>query len=226
MIIIFSVLGLLYILEFSTSIIRRAAYNIDHPEAGLQLQTSLGVLSRFLMLIMMPVLGYMADNDILSFSENQYYLVITILMYSLAFKIRTSIRKITEAQVRSVLLYGSLFKLTFEKVSYIKYITKKNKIFNKLFITYFLIYIPYYISWPICFYLLEIFNENRAMIISSAGLISGVNTMILNVFIDPLLIKLGRKKKLIDYIYHNLIRMKFYSFLVSNTILLLILWFI
>ena len=227
MIIICLVLGILYVLEFSTSIIRKMGYQNNHPEAGLQIQSSLGVLSRFLMLIMMPLLGYMADKNIINFTDQYYFLILTFLIYFICFSGKKIIFNLSNSMIIGMLKYGSLFNF---KYSENKFNNKKNKYstkkFNIIFVLILILYIPYYLSWPICFVLLELYNENRAMIISSAGLISGINTIFISIFIDPLFIKLGRKEKLISFVYDKLIYTKFISFLLSQLIFVILICFI
>ncbi len=56
---LYIILALLFMVESSTSISRKAGYNIDNPSTGFVFQSSISLLSRVLVFMFIPLLGYL-----------------------------------------------------------------------------------------------------------------------------------------------------------------------
>jgi len=76
-ILLFFLLTILYALEASTNIARKSGYNINNASSGLFFQSALGILSRLIMFVFMPLLGFLADTSKL---EINYFLLFYLLV--------------------------------------------------------------------------------------------------------------------------------------------------
>ena len=59
---LFLILAFLFCVEAATSISRKSGYAINNAASGLILQSSLGLLSRALIFMFMPLIGALADT--------------------------------------------------------------------------------------------------------------------------------------------------------------------
>ena len=218
MIYIFLILGLLYYLEMSTSFMRQVGSSIGRPDAGLQLQSSFSMLSRFFMLLMMPVIGLHADKNTIGFGAYSIYITIPFLIvFTLNLK-KTIFIDVYYSLMMSMIKDGSFLKVRFLKYSG-KKITKKA---NYLKLVIFGAYLPYYGAWPLCMLLIDYFPDNRATLLGMTGVVNGINTVILAVYIDPHLIKVGRHLRLTQLIYNNIYKAKLISLFVATMLMVVL----
>ena len=218
MLILYILLSLLFVLESSTSISRKAGYNLNNPATGFVFQSSISLVSRVLVFMFMPLLGYLSDQNNLyedSFDILLYYSFVVIFLYIL-YSYRIYIEKIYSVLLLRIDTHGSFFiPLKKNKLSGIRF----NKLpkfrfyikFKKLYIIFIISYIPYYLSWSIIIFFLQEFNDNRGMIIGMSSVLNGINTIVMSLFIDPKLSQLGKYNKLIQHIYSDLILLRVYS---------------
>ncbi|MTB67310.1 hypothetical protein GKR48_10815 [Providencia sp. wls1943] len=227
MILLFFLLSILMLIEASTSLSRLAGYLLKTPESGLILQSSLALFSRMLMFLFMPFLGYLSDQNNLLGNESLVLLSSLFIPFGLillyTFKLR--VINIYSVLISRVNKHGSFFKgdSIFERV--IKEQSLKKKKIGSLRGFYFLVlfsYIPYYLAWPIVILLLDSFHEQRGMILGMSSFFNGINTIVLTMFVDPKLIKIGSYKKILPPIYLNLIKIRIFSSIISIILLIII----
>lgn len=227
MILLFFLLSVLMLIEASTSLSRLAGYLLKTPESGLILQSSLALFSRMLMFLFMPFLGYLSDQNNLLGNEN---LILFSSLFIPCGLILLYIFKIRVINIYSVLIYrinkhGSFFKgdSIFKKIITNQSL-KKRKIgsLRSFYFLFLFSYIPYYLAWPIVILLLDSFHEQRGMILGMSSFFNGINTIILTIFVDPKLIKIGSHKRILPPIYLNLIKIRIYSSLISIALLIII----
>jgi hypothetical protein len=223
---LFIVLALLASIEASTSISRKVGYILKTPESGFIFQSSLALISRALVFMFMPALGYMSDTGTIEYSLmellSMYILIPFFLLMTFLF--RNKIEIIYAKYVMRIKLFGSLFKGKI-KINYrtknIKIINIKSK-FYKLYAIVIIAYIPYYISWTVIIMLLGEYQDNRGLILGLSSILTGINTIILTVFIDPQLGKLGKYKYTINRIYEDMIFLRFISSVLGIIFILMV----
>lgn len=225
---LFFLLSLLMAIEASTSLSRMSGYAIKCPEGGLILQSSLALLSRMIMFMFMPFLGFLSDINQLESTYYSYILFYLLFPTALGgvYFFRNNIINLYINLINRISINGSFFsgKTSLFTNSIHKFRDDKDlKPLNSFFILAFVAYVPYYLSWPLIILLLNEFNEYRGMILGLSSVFNGVNTILLTLFIDPMLVKLGRYSSLLASIYSKLVLLRIYSSLLS---LLLFLFFL
>ena len=222
---LFMILGLLFSVESSTSISRKAGYHINNPSSGFIFQSSLSLVSRALIFMFMPLIGYLSDRDEL---VSDYRSVLLLFLFIPAFLLVT---KIYRLEIES--FFGNILYRISENGSYLKKSSSKYLIdirkyrspgkFKKLYTLFFVAYVPYYLAWPVIIILLDKFNESRGLILGLSSLFNGINTIIITTLIDPKLAQLGMYNNLIMKIYDDLLLMRFYVSILSFLILAIVL---
>jgi hypothetical protein len=227
--VVFVLLSLLFVLESSTSISRKTGYNIGNSSAGFMFQSSISLLSRVFVFMLMPLIGYLADQN--NFFESEYevlnYYLFMIVFLFLLYIFRLKVEKIYATFLLRVEENGSFFKpLKHKNLLDIKFCKlpkfKRFKFFKKLNIVFLIAYIPYYLAWPVVMILLQEFNENRAMILGMSSIFNGINTIIITMFIDPKLTQMGKCSRVIQHVYDDLVLLRVYSVISGYFILALI----
>ena len=222
---LFIILGLLNLVEATTTISRRAGYSIRNPASGLIFQSSLSLVSRALIFMFMPVLGILSDNNnILSNYSSVliYYLCIPVFLI-FAYLLRFKIENIFGNILLNLNDYGTYFKITKNKFL-IEKTNSKLKI-KKFYSFYFLVliaYIPYYISWPVIIIMLDKYNESRGFILGLSSVFNGLNTIAISIWIDPMLVKMGMHRNLILRTYSDLLVVRVLSSIIAFLILILV----
>lgn len=224
MFILFLLLSILMLIEASTSLSRLTGYLLKTPESGLILQSSLSLISRMVMFLFMPFLGYLSDKQTLT-TENAtliFYSFLMPLSLILLHLINGQVMHIYTVLIKRISEHGSLFHgVSFFKktTTHKNLIFKKTNSLNNFYFLTLLAYVPYYLAWPIVIILLDAFHDQRAMILGMSSVFNGVNTIILTVFIDPKLIKIGKYKRILPSVYFNLIKMRIIASLLSILVL-------
>jgi hypothetical protein len=225
--ILFIILGLLVAIESTTSISRKAGYMINNPSTGFVFQSSLSLVSRALIFMFMPLLGYLADKDKLLSNNYElllFYMFIPLFLYIVYF-FRFKIEYIYSILLIRMDKKGSFFKkvqTTGRLNSNVKVSKhfKRSKKFKHLYNVFLLSYIPYYLSWPIIIFLLQEFHDNRGMILGLSSVFNGINTIAITMFIDPKLTQIGQQKRLIQILYNDLVLLRFYAAMLGYIILI------
>ena len=224
---LFILLSALFVIESTTVLARKEGYRKNMPEAGLILQSSLSLLSRIVIFMFMPLLGYAADQKILSMNLIELIFVYSIvpvsLFLTLIFKEKISL--VYGVLIDRLKVHGSFFRRVDLEISpEVKKVKVKRriKVLYKFYLLVILTYIPFYMAWPVVVFLLDAFHDNRGMILGLSSVFNGINTIIITMYIDPKLIKIGMNKRLIYSVYDDLLKMRFYSSLVVFMILLLL----
>ena len=62
MFVLFLLISILVFIESSTSIARSVGFSLNSPYAGITLQGSLSIVSRFVIFLYSPLLGWLADT--------------------------------------------------------------------------------------------------------------------------------------------------------------------
>ena len=218
LIVLFIILGLLYGVESSTAISRKAGYAISNPASGLIFQSSLSLLSRALLFLFMPILGYLSDSNKLLNNHIIIFFLFTIIPFVLfmVFFQKELIEKLIGRLLLRINKNGSYFIRSNQKYSFKKLNTRhKLTMLRTFYIVVCIVYLPYYLSWPIIMYLLDRYNENRGFILGLSSVFNGINTIAITIWIDPLLAKFGRYKNLIQKIYPDLIRVRLISSIIA-----------
>jgi len=221
MILLFLLLAILYCLEASTNIARKAGYNIKNASSGLFFQSALGIFSRLVMFAFMPILGFMTDTSMLHLDYKLYLFVVIPLMLIIFYLNKSKIELIFGQIIMGLSENGSYFKKSKSKY----YITKSNykQILSPRFeITYIIAGIPFLLSWPIIIIALILFGEYRATIIGMSAIFNGIYTLYLNIIVDPILSKLGNYKNIIDSVYDRLLYLKIISSIITLLIFLIL----
>lgn len=227
---LFLLLSFLFCIEASTSISRKSGYAINNAASGLILQSSLGLLSRALIFMFMPLIGALSDTG--SIYSSSYSITLSFLllpsMLFLLFIFRVEVEKIFLTLLKRVEVHGSYFK----KVKFVNNIPRTDsrlrtsKKFKGLYIVVFLSYIPYYLAWPFIIILLNTYPENRGFILGLSSVFNGVNTLVLTLFVDPKLARLGMYKNLILSVYNELLLVRLFSSLAAFLLFLAVSIFI
>jgi hypothetical protein len=227
-ILLFILLGFLVSIEASTSISRKSGYKIGNPSTGFVFQSSLSLVSRALIFMFMPLLGYLADKNALlkEPSDILYLYVFVPISLGVLYIIRSKVESIYTILLCRMHTHGSFFKSiknnNINLKSYKKLRTlKKVKYFKKLYTIFLLSYVPYYLSWPVIIILLTLYNDYRAMILGMSSVFNGINTIVITLFIDPKLTQLGKYNRLIQYVYNDLVLLRFYASLIAYLLLTL-----
>jgi hypothetical protein len=227
---LFLILSFLFCVEASTSISRKSGYAINNAASGLILQSSLGLLSRALIFMFMPLIGALSDTG--SIYTSGYSIILSFLllpsMLFLLFIFRVEVERIFLTLLKRVGVHGSYFK----KVEAVHDMPKTDsrlrtfKKFKNLYIVVFLSYIPYYLAWPFIIILLNAFPENRGFILGLSSVFNGINTLILTLFVDPKLAKLGMYKNIILSVYNELLLVRLFASLSAFILFLIVSMFI
>ena len=225
---LFIILSFLFVLEASTSICRQVGYQLEKPEGGLFLQSTLALLSRVLMFMFMPMLGWMADTGMGSLSP--YFLanyIFVIVSLSAFYIYRWPAARLFENGIHRMVANGSLFRSANYTSSIVKDMNKRAiKPAKNLYWIVFVAYIPYYLAWPLVIILISEYVDYRATILGMATVFNGVNTIILTVFVDPVLMKLGKYKRIIKFIYPKLAQIRIYSSIFAFLLCTVFFWII
>ena len=207
--------------EACTAIARKSGYSINNPASGFVFQSSLSLLSRIMVFVFMPLLGYLADTNNLSVS-NLYLIMLFIptpLILLMVYLFRYKLEKLITILLHRINVHGSFFKATTEhiKIKKNKKIILKN--FKKLYASFVIAYIPYYLAWPITVLLMTEFNEYRATILGLSSIFNGINTIFITLLLDPKLTQLGNYPNIINAVYSDLLLLRFVSALISLLII-------
>jgi len=73
-------------------------------------------------------------------------------------------------------------------------------------------------------YLLSIFPENRGLLLGLSGLFNGINTILMAVFIDPQLARIGNHERIVVGVYDDLVWARLYAAVI--VLILLVVWWI
>lgn len=208
-IVLFALLSMLFMIEASTSLARLAGYIEGTPESGMMLQSSLSLISRVVIFMFMPLLGWLADTGEIYESYNMFvigYMLAPTLIAGL-FLFRVTCVKLFVGVVRSVNQHGSLFKFDNPRLSISHDFSCRRlpRQFYPFVIFVSAVYIPYYLSWPVVIYLIDMLPEKRGFLLGLSGVFNGINTILITFYVDPKLIRYGRNRNLIFRLYPALV---------------------
>lgn len=206
--------------EFINPLARSAGVRKGSLAAGIIVQNSLAVLSRVFSMIMLPLLGLLSDTGALSklspFELNIAFWIIPVVLISI-FLIRKKIQGILYFAVLSVIQEGKL-KIGYKKIA--PRTTKSSRANLRNF--YFVIlvsYIPYFIAWPITISCIYLYPEYRATLLSLSTTLTGVNTLLITFWIDPIVGKLAKYTRSFEKIMENIIGLKLVASLTASIIM-------
>ncbi|WP_416777001.1 hypothetical protein ACNFJN_20075 [Xenorhabdus budapestensis] len=227
MIVLFFLLSILIVIEASTSLSRLSGYLLKTPESGLILQSSLALISRMVMFLFMPFIGYLSDQKALLTNE------VTMLLAS--FLMPTGLILLYILNLRVVNIYSVLITRVsnhgsfFRGISFFENLVHSNSLkirriknLNGFYTLVLFAYIPYYLAWPIVILLLDTFYDQRGMVLGMSSVFNGINTIILTMFVDPKLIKIGKCPKLLPSVYLKLIKIRIFASCIAIFLLFLI----
>lgn len=223
--VLFILLACLFAVEASTALCRKVGYNNDCPDAGLILQGSLAIVSRALVFLFMPIVGWLSDSgNVFNEPDELVYsfLIIPLILCAVYLK-RSFFEFIFKILILRIIENGSYFKPTanrIEKAAKKSYTSRKALSLPRRIV--FLAYLPYYLCWPMIFVLLDFFPENRGLILGLSSVLNGINTVIITFFVDPFLIRLGKYKRLISLLYDQLVLSRIAAAGFSTVVLIII----
>lgn len=219
---LFIIISFLCAIEASTSLARIAGLNTGNLASGLQLQSGLSLFSRALMAIFMPMLGSLADSNY--FNEGNIQIVyfstalIPILLCT-TYAWKSELLSIYLSSAINLVKKGSYFPIRFSQIKYNWRTNKEEKKLGRLsafrWIS-FLAYIPFYLAWPIIIMLLSYYPDRRGFIIGLSSIMNGITTLALILYIDPVLIRFSRYKKLSIIIYNDQLKIRILSAILSS----------
>jgi hypothetical protein len=237
---LFFLLGLLNLLEATTPLARMSGVLSKNFASGLQLQSSLSIISRVINALYLPILGYISDTGILTNISKynlMYYNFIPIIILLFYIIINSYVLKVYVSICHSMIYTGSLFNF----INYLKeyndyHVFSKNynkfqnsrklkKFFRFRFLT-LISFIPFYISWPVCFILLSNYPEKRGIILGSTSVLNGLNSLSLVLMVDPYLIKLSRYNNVAKIVLLDQVYLRIISSFISLFIIALILYLV
>jgi len=228
---LFLILGLLNLIELTTPIARLSGIKSGELSSGLQLQSSMSILSRVLNTFFMPILGYLSDiQGFELIDQNRFILCLLILILVMAsfYLLKNYIFSFYTSICRSIISEGSIFKF-YHHYDYNILLFDKNKTINKFKkirrLTIFA-FIPLYISWPIIFLLIKHYPENRGFILGISSFINGINSLSLVLFIDPYLIKMSKYKMTSSLLFKDQVNLRFISLIIAVILLSIISFYI
>lgn len=204
---VFFLLSLLVAVEASTSIARRVGYMVNTPATGLFLQSSMALISRVLIFMFVPLIGYMADAEVLSidYAHAGMFLMIIFAIY-MVYSFRVLIGNLCYKLINNINDNGSLYKASIRGCRFADSFTRKPiRKLKKFYLLVCVSYVPYYLAWPLVMLLLSKFHENRAFVIGIASVFNGISTIILTIGIDPALARMGSKRRFIQNVYVELL---------------------
>lgn len=226
--VLFIMLGFLNLVEITTPLCRRAGILNGTLAAGLQLQSSLSLVSRVINAFYIPFIGYLADVNLLStldFFSSFFCVLFLTLIGFLVLPTKNIILNFYIRVVGGISKSGSLFKLSnplmLNNLNF-KYSTKK---FIKIKYITFLGFIPQYLAWPLVFILLAHFPQNRGLILGATSVLNGINSLLLIVFIDPYILKFGNYHNISNLLFEDQIMARLKALLVMAFIFLLVCFF-
>jgi hypothetical protein len=206
---LFILLGILNLVEITTPLCRRAGILNGALAAGLQLQSSLSLVSRVINAFFLPLIGHLSDVNLLSALGFYNSIFCVFLMISIGFLIIPAEKKILmfySRVVGGISKSGSLFILTEPaKLSGFKVIYSTKK-FQKIKLMTFLGFIPQYLSWPVVFIFLSHFPENRGLILGLTSVLNGINSLLLIIFIDPYILKFENYYNISNLLFEDQIK--------------------
>jgi len=214
-------ISILFAVEASTSLARVAGLSTGNLASGLQVQSGLSLLSRTLMAIFMPTLGALSDSGRFSESSLSIIFLSTALIPAsiiIVYILRHYIIRIYQYTTTNLVKHGSYFppgiagRNNFFECNK-KIIVKKIKLLR---IVTFASYIPYYAAWPFIIYLLSIYPNDRGFIMGISSIMNGINTLALILYVDPLLIKLSKNKRVSINIYYDQNKIRLLAALFSS----------
>lgn len=229
--ILFIFLGILFLIELTTPIARLSGINIGEISSGLQVQSSIGILSRVLNSFFMPLLGYLSDiQGFKNLSQLNFILMVVIsgLIMILFFPLMNFIYSIYCSFCKSIFIEGTIFKFQ-------KYFIKESITYNLhwplsrfRFLRFFTIasFIPLYLSWPLVFMFIKNFPEYRGLILGATSLINGLNSLALVFFIDPFLIRISKYKQLSNTLFKEQTILRFISYFIATILLIFFSFFL
>jgi len=223
------ILGLLSAIEASTCLCRRSGYLCGNPTAGLMLQNSLSLASRALMFIFLPLLGAMADGKMAG--VRHWVLAVAFLFVPLLIGgvicFRSRIEGIFIILVQRINANGTLYRRAVSAVAPARIDSPRrlrSRRYNEFKSLVCVSFIPYYAAWPVVIYLLSIFPENRGLLLGLSGLFNGINTILMAVFIDPQLARIGNHERIVVGVYDDLVWARLYAAVI--VLILLVVWWI
>lgn len=217
--ILFSLLAILVAIEASTSLARASGFIAGSPYAGLSLQSSLSIISRFVIFLYSPLFGYLADTNRIN-SGNIVTLPYCYLLLPMAIGavsvLRVHIIEVYSGFIRASVLHGvwlkrpnlgfrSRLKSLFYTNSIGFHPQKPRKLLSGLLLLTTASYVPYYAAWPITIIAIASYPEYRATLLTVSTVFTAVNTILLTLWLDPVLVRMLKCRNLsISFYFHLL----------------------
>ena len=223
---LFSVLGLLYALEISTSLVRIAGYKLGTPETGIMLQSSMSLVSRALMFLFLPVVGFLADTSSIDISSMSIAIFIQIVPSILVVINKSRLVNFFASIIVNMNTHGIIsFKRNSPVTKKIK-IKSKGMKYKSLIFYIFIGYIPLYLSYPLMLILLDIMPNYRATLLGSVSIINAINSVVVTLILDPKLARIRSHMRLLENTYSNIIIVKLIVLFICSSLfsLSLLIW--
>lgn len=218
---LFFILGLLYAVEISSSLVRIAGYKLGTPETGMMLQSSMSLVSRALMFLFLPIVGFLADTNSIDISSMKTAVFIQIapsllVVINKSFFVNFFATIIVNMNSRGIISFKRNNSVT-KKIK-IK-IKNKGMKYRDLIFYIFIGYIPLYLSYPLMLILLDIMPNYRATLLGSVSIINAMNAIIVTLILDPKLARIRSHMRLLENTYSNIIIVKLIVLFLSSSLL-------
>jgi len=213
---LFLILGLLYAVEIATSLVRIAGYKLGTPETGIMLQSSMSLVSRALMFLFLPVVGFLSDTSSIDIGYMSIAIFIQTAPSILVVINRSRLINFFANIISNMNSRGVIsFKRNSSNTKKIR-IKIKSMRYKKLIFYIFLGYIPLYLSYPILLMLLDIMPNYRATLLGSTSIINAINAVVVTLFLDPKLARIRDHSRLLENTYVNILIIKLYVLVISS----------
>jgi hypothetical protein len=205
-------LGALMALEFLNTYARVIGVQKGSLSIGITVQNSLSVIARAVSAVTLPTISLYADLGLFkqhTFTEiaiaNASIFVLLLATYS----IRRRVTNVFAFMVAEIQRTGRL-RVGYLRTSW-KERRKKLPMLTSLHRAFLLAYIALYLAWPLTIALLKYFPDYRATVISSATVLTGINTLIITMLIDPKIAFLAKYKRVATEALVHQVRIKLYA---------------
>jgi len=219
---IFIILGLLMLLEASSSLIRAEGYRLARPDASMTLVNAVNIGSRTLVALLLPGIGLIADLGYapLAWYEITLFQCVIPIGVGLAIISRNFLTRLAHGRLLGLMKSGSLFfKSHSHTVRKGSDEARKRKIRWKLFSKFYLFfafaYLPHYLIWTLLILVLPHFPDYRATIIALTSVFNGANTLLVTLYFDPAIVGYARRRRVIPGILEDMMLARLVSGLMS-----------
>jgi hypothetical protein len=195
-------------IEYVNTLARVAGFKSNSLSVGIAVQNSLGVASRAVSFLVIPLISLMADKNVFSELPTSALIALNFIapaILALAYISRERLAGCMLYTVRAVNERGRI-ELGYAECKVSKPLAPQPLV--NYFRIQYLAYISYYLAWPVTIAVLREFPSYRATALSLSTVFTGINTLMIILIIDPKTMYLQRYDSLFEGILINQLRTK------------------